>query len=124
MGKYLDLVKKRDQRPQEETATRPPTANRSAPRPAPAKRPSLPQPLDPPAGISGWEAWTPFMLWLLENLPDYYYVICDLEDQLNQLERKGQASGRHYEVLGKMLAERFEAARQLAMQEQVRVWTH
>src|SRR5438874_374960 len=29
-----------------------------------------------------WDAWTPFMLWLLEHHPSQYYAVCNAEDAI------------------------------------------
>lgn len=69
-----------------------------------------------------WAAWTPFMLWLLENHPEHYHAICSAEDVLNMLEREGMADGLAYDLACQDLHQRFETARRLALRERSRVW--
>lgn len=43
----------------------------------PGKRDFLPRPLGQEANPDVWDAWTPFMLWLLEYHPDRYHEVCE-----------------------------------------------
>ena len=69
-----------------------------------------------------WNAWEPFMGWLLEHHPEHYYAVCEAEDAINALERSGTIEGPEYAAACGTLRQRFETARQLALKERVQVW--
>jgi hypothetical protein len=89
----------------------------------PGNRDFLSRPLGQENNPDAWDAWTPFMLWLLEFHPEHYYAVCDAEDAISALERQGVTSGPRYEAACHELLRRFETARRLALSERVKVWT-
>jgi len=69
-----------------------------------------------------WDAWTPFMLWLLEFHPDHFHAVCEAEEAIQALERSGITAGREYEQACAELLWRFETARRLKMSEATKIW--
>ena len=87
-----------------------------------SRRNFLSRPLGQEDNPDPWDAWDPFMLWLLEHHPQHYHAICDAEDLLNSLERQGITKGASYEDACTELKTRFETARKLKMRKQAKVW--
>lgn len=73
----------------------------------------LPRPVGQENNLQVWNAWTPFMLSLLEHHPHSYYAICDAEDAINALERRGLTDDPRYEAACHTLKQRFEEGRKL-----------
>ncbi len=98
---------------------------------APGKNPSinlagsrdfLSRPLGQENNPDAWDAWEPFMGWLLEHHQEHYYAVCEAEDAITALERHGIIEGAEYAAACDILRQRFETARKLALQARVRVW--
>lgn len=86
------------------------------------QRTFLSRPLGQEENPDSWQAWEPFMGWLLEHSPEHYYAVCEAEDAINALERHGSVEGAEYAAACDTLRQRFETARKLALQERVQVW--
>jgi hypothetical protein len=82
----------------------------------------LPRPEDEENNPNVWEVWTPLMHWLFENYIDAFDAICDSEDALNRLERKGVVSGPQYEAACQKLLTKFEAGRKLKLHHASKIW--
>lgn len=78
----------------------------------------LSRPLGHEEHSDGWDAWVPFMDWLLVHHPEHYHAICEAEDALTTLEKEGMTDGAAYDIAWEILRQRFETARALAQKEQ------
>lgn len=86
------------------------------------QRAFLSRPLGQEENPDLWQAWEPFIGWLLEHHPDHYSAVCEAEDAINALERQGIVEGAEYAAAYDTLRQRFETARKLALKERVKVW--
>jgi hypothetical protein len=84
----------------------------------------LPRPLGQEHNPEVWEVWMPLMHWLFENHVTAYDAICDSEDALNRLERKGIVSGPQYEGACHRLLTAFETGRKLKLSHGTKIWLH
>ncbi len=82
----------------------------------------LSRPLGQEENLDPWQAWEPFMGWLLEHNPQHYYAVCEAEDAISTLERQGIVEGAEYAAACDTLRQRFETARKLALKARVKVW--
>ncbi len=89
----------------------------------PFERPFLGRPLGQEKNPSCWDAWTPFMLWLLELDRERYLAICDAEDALGKLEREGTTEGPAWEAGRDDLRTKFEEARRWSLGWRTKVTT-
>jgi len=88
----------------------------------PGRRDFLSRPLGQEEEPAPWVAWAPLMTWLLERHPDHYHRICEAEEAIRALERRGVVEGEEHERACKTLLMRFEAARRLKLSEGFKIW--
>lgn len=126
MGRYLDIVRKFEAKRQAEGRTEPRRESRPPLQPpvplAPDHRDFFSRPISQENAPDVWDAWTPFMLWLLERHPNAYHAICTAEDRLNELERQGVIAGPVYDEAWQRLRRRFEDGRGLKYAAECHVW--
>lgn len=82
----------------------------------------LPRPLGQEDNPDVWDAWTPFMLWLLEHHRERYDYLCRTDRILTALEEEGETASERYKTVSQQLLAQFETARRLALEGQVKVW--
>src|SRR5215813_8994838 len=57
----------------------------------------LSRPLGQEDNPDPWDAWAPFMLWLLEYHPRLFEVVCEAEEAIRDLEQQGITAGEAYD---------------------------
>lgn len=86
------------------------------------ERAFLSRPLGQENNPDPWDAWAPFLSWLREHHPDRFQSVCEAEEAIRALERRGVIAGQEYERACVELLQVFEEARRLRMRESVLVW--
>src|SRR3989442_10325745 len=76
----------------------------------PPARSFLSRPLGQEDNPDPWEAWAPFLSWLLEHHSRHYQAVCEAEEAIRDLERQGVTAGEEYEQACAELFWHFEEA--------------
>jgi hypothetical protein len=82
----------------------------------------LSRPLGQEDNLDPWDAWAPFLDWLLIHYPDRLRIILDAEEDIRALESNGIVKGAEYEAACSELLWYFEEARRLKLRESIKVW--
>ena len=82
----------------------------------------LHRPLGQEDNPNPWDAWAPFLNWLLAHYPERLRVILDAEEDIRALEQSGVVEGAEHEAACSELLWYFEEARRLKLRESIKVW--
>ena len=82
----------------------------------------LPRPRDSDGTDGFWDEWSPFMDRLIIRSAERFHAICDAEDALHRLEKRGVTTGETYDLACEKLCREFEHGRRFMRSQTGKNW--